>query len=61
VGTNRDYKTADRRARRRLAEHSYWMAKLVSAGYEKAEASRLALAIMEKKTTLEQLVAPRAS
>jgi hypothetical protein len=47
LGNNRDYKTADRRARNRLAVHAELMARYISHGMSREEASKLALRHME--------------
>ena len=42
MGNNRDYWTADRRARTGLKRHAEIMATLIEQGMERAEASRVA-------------------
>ena len=46
LGTNRDYKTADRRARRQLATHYERMQALIAQGMSREEASKQAYAEM---------------
>jgi hypothetical protein len=43
LGTNRDYKTTDRRARRNLEAHAARMKELIAQGMDSAAASRQAL------------------
>ena len=43
LGTNRDYKTTDRRARKNLAKHAAIMQDLMAAGMDKEAASKEAL------------------
>lgn len=57
LGTNRDYKTADRRARKNLNRHFELMTKIMELGYAKLQASALALQIMEGKSTLADIEA----
>jgi hypothetical protein len=47
LGVNRDYKTADRRARRVMRLHAGRMAKYERAGVARDEASRLAMCDLE--------------
>lgn len=47
LGTNRDYKTTDRRARRVLRLHAGRMAKYERQGIDREEASRLAMCDLE--------------
>jgi hypothetical protein len=53
LGTNRDYKTADRRARTQLAKHAKLMEELLADRdfypFDRHHASNHALAMMEKK------------
>ena len=42
LGTNRDYKTRERRALANLAMHEAKMNELIAEGHEREEASRLA-------------------
>jgi hypothetical protein len=48
LGNNRDYKTADRRARRGLAKHAARMNELVSQGMDREAASSQAFAEMQR-------------
>lgn len=49
LGNNRDYKTADRRARKQLRIHAENMKQLMELGHSKEHASRIALQMMERK------------
>lgn len=49
LGSNRDYKTADRRARTQLAKHKEIMDKLISQGMTREQASATALIRMRTK------------
>lgn len=46
LGTNRDYKTTDRRVRKNLALHDEAMQDLMRRGFDKVDASRIALAFV---------------
>ena len=60
LGTNRDYKTADRRARKNIARHAELMNEIMKIGYDRERSSRFALDVIEGKTTVEQIVKDRA-
>ena len=56
LGDNRDYKTAGRRAVEQLAKHAELMKKYEAEGLSREEASRKALAEMEKKVAKDGLI-----
>lgn len=49
LGNNRDYKTHARRITSSLARHAKRMAELVAAGMDREQASKQALAEMQRK------------
>lgn len=55
LGNNRDYKTTDRRARKNLSRHLELMNEIMSMGFAKTQASKLALEIIEGKKTLDDI------
>jgi hypothetical protein len=49
LGSNRDYKTTDQRARKQLARHAELMKQFMNAGHDRETASKLALEEMERR------------
>ena len=57
LGTNRDYKSSERRVLRNLARHAVIMQELIAHGMSRGEASAQALAEMEgTKTRMDALL-----
>jgi hypothetical protein len=50
LGENRDYKTADRRARTLLADHNARMDALIASGMDRDQASKQAYADMRDRS-----------